>query len=245
MSSNLYKNELINYLKNKSEISTEELHMFYRQFTPNLPMNTLRWRIYTLKQQGLIYSPKRGVYALSEKETFTPAPNDKILHIANLLQTKFPYVDFSIYSTRYIGNLSNHVYQTNNLIIEIEIDTLDASFHFLKDQFPNTFVSPDQKMYDYYISPSEENIIINRLYVDAPLNKFDGNFYIPKIEKLIVDLLVNNPIILPISSAEIQTIISTILNTYNINYSTLTRYAKKRNVNQELKQILAKKGEEE
>lgn len=238
MSSNLYKNELIDYLKNKSEVSTQELLVFYRQFTPKLPLNTLRWRIYALKQQGIIYSPKRGVYALNEKETFALVPNDKILRIANLLQTKFPYMNFSIYSTGWIGNLSNHMYQTNNLIIEIEIDTLNAAFHYLKERFPNTFVSPDQKMYDYYINPSEENIIVNRLYVDAPLNRFDGSFYTPKIEKLIVDLLVNNPIILPISSSEIQTIISTALDTYNINYSTLTRYANKRNVHQELKKIL-------
>lgn len=64
-----------------------------------------------------------------------------------------------------------------------------------------------------------------------------------KIEKLIVDLLANNPIVFPVDPAEVQVIITTALTTYNINYSTLTRYAKKRNQYHRLKEIMSIIGE--
>lgn len=239
MEKSLYKEELIFFLKKNSTITTQEFFNFYRQFNPDLPINTLRWRIYKLKQQGIIYSPKRGLYALNNKKLFQPVPTQKMEELANLLQEKFPYVRFSIYPTKWFGNLSNHVYKTNNLVIEIDADALDAAFYFLKEHFPNTFLSPEQKMYDHYILPQEENIIINRLHVDAPLNKIRENYYTPKLEKLIIDLLINNPIIFPVGTAEVKTIITNALDTYNINYSTATRYANKRNARKKLDKLIS------
>ncbi|MBF2482382.1 hypothetical protein IA817_13840 [Listeria seeligeri] len=234
----LHKDELITFLKRKSTITTQVFWDFYRQFDPDLPIATVRWRIYELKQQGIIYSPKRGEFTLSKKESFQPSPPQKADELAQILEEKFPYVRFSIYPTKWFGNLSNHLYNTNNLIVEIDADVLDAAFHFLKEKFPNTFLSPNSKMYDYYILPQEENIIINRLYIDAPLDKIRDNYYTPKLEKLIVDLLINNPIIFPVGIAEIETIIRNALDTYNINRSTLTRYANKRNVRQKLDRLI-------
>lgn len=243
MSDALKQQELIVFFKKKPIVTTQELLDFYRQFNPDLPINTLRWRIHELKQRETIYSPKRGTYALNEKKTFQHSPNQKMSELAQLLQEKFPYVRFSIYPTQWIGNLTDHLYQTTNLIVEIDADVLDAAFYFLKEQYPNTFLSPDQKMYDFYISPKQENIIINRLLVDAPLNKVQENFYTPKLEKLLVDIVINDPVILPIGNAEIETIVSNAIDTYNINHSTLTRYANKRNVSRKINQLLPIEGE--
>lgn len=129
MASNLHQNDLISFLTNRPPASTKELLTFYRQFTPDLPVNTLRWRIYELKRQGIIYSPKIGLYTLNDKKTFAPLPDERMLNVANLLQSKFPYVDFSMYPTEWIGKLSNHVYQSNNLIIEIDADVLLSLIH--------------------------------------------------------------------------------------------------------------------
>ncbi|KFN93322.1 hypothetical protein TMUPMC115_0527 [Tetragenococcus muriaticus PMC-11-5] len=107
---------------------------------------------------------------------------------------------------------------------------LDAAFYFLQENFSNTFLSPDQEMYDYYVSAQEKNIIVTRLHFDAPLYKVNDNYYTPKLEKLIVDLLINDPVILPISYSEINTIIMNAIDTYSINFSTLARYAKKETV---------------
>lgn len=235
----LHQKDLINFLNSNETINTQQLWDFYRQSEPDLPINTLRWRIYELKQQGIIYSPKRGLYELNKKESFQITPTKKMEDLAKLLEEKFPYVRFSIYPTEWIGNLSNHIYMTNNLIVEIDADILNVTFHFLKEHFPTTFLSPDKKMYDYYILPQEENIIINRLHVDAPLNKVRKNYYTPKLEKLIIDLVINDPIILPLGDAEIKMILKNAINTYNINLSTLNRYANKRNAKEKLNKLIS------
>lgn len=239
MKKKLHQEDLINFLNSNETTNTQQLWDFYRQFEPNLPINTLRWRIYELKQQGIIYSPKRGLYELNRKEPFQITPTKKMENLAELLEEKFPYARFSIYPTEWIGNLSNHIYKTNNLIVEIDADILNVAFHFLKEYFPNTFLSPDKKMYDYYILSQEENIIINRLHVDAPLNKVRKNYYTPKLEKLIIDLAINEPIILPLGDAEIKTILKNAINTYNINLSTLNRYANKRNAKEKLNKLIS------
>lgn len=237
MKNTLHIDELIHYLKEQQPVSTEDLLKFYHQYTPDLPIATLRWRIYELKKKGVIYSPKRGLYAFNEKQIFQLKPTKKMDEIANLLQENFPYVPFSIYPTKWIGAFSNHLYQTDNIVVEIDADVLDASFHFLKEKYPNTFLSPEQKIYDYYISPQEENIIVTRLYVDAPLNKIQNNFYTPKLEKVVIDLLISDPLIYPAGAFEVDTIIMNILNMYHINFSTLNRYARKRNAEKVLEKL--------
>ncbi|QXN87258.1 hypothetical protein KV134_01980 [Tetragenococcus halophilus] len=237
MKNALHVKELEEFLKKQQLVSTQDLLNFYHQFNPELPISTLRWRIYELKQQGIIYSPMRGEYALKEKKQFHPKRTKRMDEIANLLQEKFPYVKFSIYPTKWVSNLSNHIYQTDNIIVETDIDVLDAAFYFLQENFSNTFLSPDQEMYDYYVSTQEENIIVTRLHFDAPLYKVNDNYYTPKLEKLIVDLLINDPVILPISYSEINTIIMNAIDTYSINFSTLARYAKKKKQSKRLNKL--------
>lgn len=236
--------ELKVFLKSNQPVNTKELLHFYQQFVPTLKINTLRWRIYELKKLDIIYSPQRGFYALQEKKKFIPSATELIETISKSVQDRFPYAKFSIFSTQWLTNFSNHMYQSKNIILEVEIDVIDAVFHFLNEEFPNVFLLPDQKMYDYYISPQQENIIITRLYVDAPLSQIEGSYYIPRLEKLLVDLVINTPVILPISQSEIKTIITNVLEVYNINYSTLSRYAKKRGIEKRLVEFNLSKGEE-
>jgi hypothetical protein len=107
----------------------------------------------------------------------------------------------------------------------------------LTESNPRVFLQPDMNIFQLYINNSEENIIVSRLLFDSPLSKIDGNFYTPKIEKLIVDLLVNRPMILPISDEERKIIAQNMIDTYTINQSTLNRYATKRNAEKIIREM--------
>ena len=50
MTSKLRLNELGIFLKHNQPVSTQQLLQFYQTFEPDLKVNTLRWRIYQLKQ---------------------------------------------------------------------------------------------------------------------------------------------------------------------------------------------------
>ena len=115
---------------------------------------------------------------------FMPEETEKMKVSAQLIQEKHPYVNFSMYLTKWLSDFTEHVYQS-------------------------------------------KIIIVNRLYVDAPLNRIRGNYHLPKLEKLVMDLIVNEPLILPVGVSKVKAIITNVRGKYNLNYSTLLRYAKK------------------
>ena len=43
--------------------TSDDLYHFYQKYDPNLKKNTFRWRVYALKNDGVINTLKRGVYA--------------------------------------------------------------------------------------------------------------------------------------------------------------------------------------
>lgn len=243
MSSALKQSELENFLRQNQFVTTQQLLKFYREFEPDLKVNTLRWRIYHLKQANVIYSPKRGVFSLQKKKMFMSEETEKMKDLAQLIQEKYPYVNFSVYPTEWLSDFTEHIYQSKNIILEVDIDALSSVFHFVKERYPNVYLSPDKGIYDLYISPREENIIVNRLYVDAPLKRIRGNYYLPKLEKLVIDLIVNEPLILPVGVSEVKAIITNVCGKYNLNYSTLLRYAKKRHAEKKLASFGLKESE--
>lgn len=228
MNSTFRINELKAFLKKYQPVKTKQIVDFYRTSDSTISCNTIRWRIHELKAKQIIYSPARGQYALQEKASFFHDPTKSINSLTKLVQKKHPTAKFSLYSTEWLTRFSNFTYPSNNLIIDIETDSLNIVYNSIKKSCSNTFLSPNETKYDYYISPDRENIIVNRLYVDAPLKNVDSSYYIPKLEKILVDLMINDPIILMISKPEMKYIISNIQKTYHINYSTLRRYAQKR-----------------
>lgn len=234
MTSKLRLNELGIFLKQNQPVSTEQLLQFYQIFEPDIKVNTLRWRIYQLKQNNVLYSPSRGQFALPEKQVFQPEQTKKMIELAEMIQEKYPYANFSVYPTEWLSNLADHIYLSKNIILEVDNDALESVFHFLKQQYRNIYLDPDEKFYDLYISPQEENIILKRLYVDAPRNRINENYHIPKLEQLLVDLIINDPMILPIGASEVKKIIANARDKYNLNYSTIQRYAKKRRVEKAL-----------
>lgn len=176
----------------------------------------------------VIYSPARGKYALQEKETFLHKQTQSIKRLAKVVQKNHPTTKFSIYSTECLTRFSKLTYPANNLIIDVEGSSLKTTYQSIKTTYSNAFLFPEEANYRHSISPERENIIVNRLYADAPLTNIDSFYYVPKLEKILIDLIINDPIILMISKHEMKQILTHIHNTYNINYSTLKRYAKKR-----------------
>ncbi|MEC6749180.1 DUF6577 family protein [Marinilactibacillus sp. XAAS-LB27] len=228
MNSTFKINELQYYLKYHQPVDTSGLLSFYRKFDGSLSYNTLRWRIHELKKLQVIYSPKRGYYALKDKTAFTHDSTLEMDHIVRTIQTSLPESKFSIYSTDWLTDYSDHTYPCHNIMIDVEACSLTSAFNQIKQSHENVFLSPEESIYEHYISPKSNNIILNKLYVDAPVNHVDSFYYTPKLEKLLVDLILNDPLILMISKPEIKTIVSNLQKAYHINYSTLNRYSKKR-----------------
>jgi hypothetical protein len=79
-----------------------------------------------------------------------------------------------------------------------------------------------------YTSLKADSIILKSLISRAPLMIQDG-VYVPKIEKLLVDLFVDKKIFIMYQGQELINIFQNIYEKYGINFTTLFRYAQRRN----------------
>ena len=103
------------------------------------------------------------------------------------------------------------------------------------------FLNPDEKAIDFYIAESNQAIIIKKLLTRAPLTKRtekDINFYIPTIEKILVDLFAEERLFYYLQGSELMHIYENALTNFTINFTKLFSYAKRREREQDIKKFM-------
>jgi len=69
---NTLDRHLIQAFQDKPTFTKAELRSFYRTFNPELKESTLKWRIYDLKNTGVIRVVKRGLYTTQFLPKYQP-----------------------------------------------------------------------------------------------------------------------------------------------------------------------------
>lgn len=207
--------------------TSAELYNFYLQKEFDLKKTTFRWRIHNLKNDGIIYSPKRGLYVTEHKKDFTPLVDKTLYNLYKKIKNQFPYSDMCIWETKWLNNYMIHQSISNNIIVEIDKEAVVAVFAFLQESTENVYLNPKKHEIETYILPGQRNIIIRNLAIDSPVeNKKD--IIIPRIEKIIVDLFVDKDLYVTYQGGELKNIYAEFFYNFNINQSTLNRYATRR-----------------
>lgn len=232
-SRNLKSGEIKKRFEHFSTITYSELYEFYLEQEPNLKLGTFKWRIYHLKELGVIRSLKKGVYLFESRKPFTPPDVLKLREIYKLLIEHFPYMDVVLWDTSWFHEFMVHQPIKSNLIVEVNRESTGSVFTMLKERHNDVYVRPSKDEIQKYVQTSERSIIINPLIVDAPIFKFE-HITIPKIEKILVDLFVEENLFITYQGHERKNIFEKIFENYSINVTTLYRYALKRNAKERL-----------
>lgn len=228
LSNKLRIDELIEAFKNKP-FTSEELFRFYIEKEPDLKKTTFRWRVYILKNDGVIQSPKRGLYITESKKKFEPDIDERLYKLYKKIRNKFPYSDICIWKVTWLNNYMVHQSISNNIIVEVDKEATDSVFAFVQESNNNVYLNPGKYEIQTYILPGQNNIIIKNLVVGAP-KEDKGDIVIPKIEKIIVDLFADDELYVTYQGGELKSIYEELFNNFSINQSTLYRYASRRNV---------------
>lgn len=228
--------DLKNYFKYNSPFTANDLYNFYREFGEDLNPNTLRWRIYTLKEKGIISSIKRGVYILEEKSTFPYTISKDMKRIFNFVNRRVNYTNMCIWNTLYLHDFMNHQPLNNITIFEVDRDMLNVVFQMLKEKYNNVYLNPDANQIEDYIL-NDNTIVIRPLLKDSPIIKKE-NLKIPKIEKILVDLFFDNNLLISYKGNEMINIFDNIFQMYSVNLTTLYNYSKKRGIYNKIKYFL-------
>ncbi|GAB1856863.1 hypothetical protein MHTCC0001_16990 [Flavobacteriaceae bacterium MHTCC 0001] len=130
-----------------------------------------------------------------------------------------------------------HVPGINKIIIEVEKGTEDSVFYFLSDIRKNVFINPTRDILDKYTHENKDQIIIKNLITDAPLQKIN-NTKIPTIEKILVDLILDEKNFSEYQGVDLESVIHNIYQLCSVQEDKLLRYANRRGKRDFIKQFI-------
>ncbi len=236
--------ELDKHLHNQHDMITKkELYCFLNQYYHELKESSFRGYVHKLKKQGILYSPQRGLFKLSNQTSeYKPYIHDKMHLISSIINNDFHDINHCIWNTDWFNKFSRHQTSKNSIIVEVERDLLKNIFYKLQDnELMNIYINPDSNIFDNYIADKSESIIVKPLITKSPLQKYD-NIIIPKLEKMLVDLFCEKYILTAYQGYEMKIIFENVINNYNLNYSSLFNYVRRRKKEDKLKEYLEKEG---
>ncbi|MFZ2397637.1 MAG: type IV toxin-antitoxin system AbiEi family antitoxin domain-containing protein [Smithella sp.] len=201
---------------------------------------TVNWRIYNLVQQGLLKRIGRGIYSLGKGICFLPVLDKKQKSIFSQIKKKFPLITLCCWHTSSLKEFFQHVSMYDFLLVEVEREVIDSVFHFVKEinQEKYTFKEPLHEMMGMFVLESKGSIIVKSLTSEAPLQDVD-HITVPAIEKILVDLYADSDIFSFLQGSEMLNIFESALGKYTVNTNRLLRYAKRRNKEKDIRNILA------
>lgn len=188
------------------------------------------WRIYELVNKGVLHRVSRGLYSLSESEgkAYIPEINKSLKYLSGIIHNKFPFIDFCIWSTKWLNEFMLHQPSKFYTIVEVEKEVMESVFHTFKGQGKEVFLDPSEDIINNYVVNASEPIIIARLTTEAPIQKVN-KVVTQTIEKLLVDIYCDPIIFAAQQGAELKRIYQTVFDKYNVNDAKMFRYASRRN----------------
>lgn len=238
----IIENRLIEEFKDKESFTRQDLFDFYRYFEPDLKEGTFGWRIYDLKDKNIIRPLKRGLYVISYKPKHRPETSTELIKLAKRITDQFADAKYCIWETEWLNEFSQHQTSKRIILIEIEKDFIESLYYELKGSSRNElFLTPDDKVIDFYIAESDYPVIIKKLITRSPITKRTEKkikFYIPLLEKILVDLFAEDKLFYYLQGSELMHIYENAISKYAINFTKLFSYAKRRDKEQDIKQFM-------
>lgn len=228
--------DIILRFNNKPFFTYKELYDFYSEKETGLKIGTFKWRIYKLKEKGIIKDLKRGIYKLGSLKKFIPLISPRAKKLYNYLSKIYPDIQIYIWETSWLHDFMIHQPFNSFIIIETDKDILEPAFYKLKEKGEQIYINPKKDYIEKYIS--NENVIVIRSIIQGSPNIKIGKIRIPKIEKILVDVFFEKDLFRNFQGQELINIFKRIFEEYTINLTTLLRYARKRGIKDDIKNFL-------
>jgi len=222
----------------KRSFTVAELYEVLKHSEADLPLSTLRWRLYSLKASDEIEAQARGTYALSSRTTIDLKLSPDLSKISKELRAEFPHAKLCVWSSEFLNQFTIHQPSVSYTIIEAERDVLESVFSFLQRVHKNILLNPSKKEVDHYLLTKTKSIIVKPLIQRAPLTTDPSKNAIPSLEKILIDLLAEPDVFSLYQGSELKNIWKEVYHKYPINFSTLNNYARRRNLTGDVEKIL-------
>lgn len=233
---NPLQSHIKNYFKANRKLDKEELVYAIKKDFPEWSDNTINTYISRLKNDGLISNPARGLYELETAPHFNPKLSSQLKKLHKNISSEFPFIKFCVWDTSWLNDFMRHQPFKNFTVIEVEKDAAESVFGFVSETYKTVFINPDEEMFDRYIANLDKVVIIKNLVSEAPLSEI-GKITIPSLEKLLVDMLIDQELF-SAQQGEINFIMKSAMKKYSINELKMKRYAVRRNREEKLDELI-------
>ncbi len=179
---------------------------------------------------------RKNVYSLNTHKSFyRHLYSEFAIDVATIMRDKFCGFKFNIFELIQLNGFVNHMIGQNTVYLFTERAYMPFAFSELYDIYPGqVLLDPSLDIYRRYWCG--DMIIILPLITQAPVDKMV--YWHENIEKFLVDIVAEPLIRTSFADGEYTRIFRTAFEDYQINTSQLFRYAGRRHVDSELRDIL-------
>jgi len=210
----------------------------FKKIQPDLKESTFGWRIYKLKQDKILKPIKRGVYTLTIKPEYQPEISDKLKRIFSAVKRENISDNICIWSSFWLNEFMSHQPMRYVLVLEVDNDVLESVYYFLRDKvYKKIYMKPDEYIMLKYAMEEQNPLILLPFKSRSPVEQHK-KVVIPSLEKILVDLFSDSKLFYWVQGEELTNIFYEAFSKYQINFSTLIAYARRRGVDKKLKQYL-------
>ena len=204
----LHIDELCNTLGYRSQISSKDIADFYRSYSPDMPISTIRWKIHSLVDKGIIYPIGRGVYQW------------------------LPFASYCQWDLSLSNAFVHPLIYTQLFFVDVERDAAEAAYYEIRAAYRRTVLyrntSEELPYYDGYI-------VVRNMAIGAPTIKV-SDLPMASLEKILVDFAIDR--LFPFQNTEIVEIYANATASYAVNTSRMLRYAGRRGRRNIIEEIL-------
>lgn len=219
-------------------VPERQIFAYFREKEGDIKLTTLRWRMYHLRQQGLVRRVARGQYSFGKRSQFKPTISHALKRIFNEFGKNLPYTNKCVWETRWLLPLMEFQPVANMIILEVEKEAFGKAFSIYGGKVRTAFLEPSREEMEKYVLAQDETLIIKRFLFRAPVQRIEG-FAIPRLEKILVDLLIDKKIFMAFQGKELERIYRTALSNFNIDFTVLRGYAQRRGNANEVVEYIA------
>lgn len=236
-------------------VQIEQIREYFQNFYENLSESSFLWRIYELKRAGVITKLSSSIYRINQyrKKDFQvefkgfPQIFD-VLKNMNSAVMKNKYVSsdelfMSAWDISILNQFMTHQVLKDIIVIEGDKYRLPSIYDELKTQLNSTFfVSRNPKKDVDNLSYENEIVFVLPLPKRSPIDKSNAittqYIVVPKMEKILVDLVANQELTPMIDSYTVKEIMMNFYKEYNLDFTTLLYYARNRGIRDKMAEVV-------
>ncbi|HCL00446.1 MAG TPA: hypothetical protein DHW42_10140 [Candidatus Marinimicrobia bacterium] len=213
------------FVDGKKYFNDKALKRYLQVELKNYNNQTVNQYLSNLKKNRELFSCGRGWYSTIDKPFILDT--EPVLDLVQLLHGHFPFLEFTVWSTRQIISYYHHLPFKYTYFIYTDPDAFIPVFEFLVDKGFNVYNNPGKQIVRKHWIIEDENYIIRQAISESPVEGTEI-WKIATIEKILVDLFEEKDKLFLMDGSEFKRIFYNVIFSARINIPTLLRYSYRR-----------------